>query len=202
MKKYWENFSEFDVSVSLKGEIEYITDIMPKDRTIKILDVGGGLGNFEVNLEKKGYKNITMLDMCEKSVSIAKTRLGYTNLMIHDVLKGLPFKDNEFDIATCIEVLLHIDNPYFVLKELLRVSKTCIVSIINGVSSELSWNDCAISPHPLYFTPNWRTFRRGIECIGGKTISVKYFNHNYKLIRNIFPRLLCSSFIVTMEKVI
>lgn len=199
-KKLWETFGEFDVCVSLKGEVEFVADRLYENRDLKILDVGGGLGNFAVELEKRGYKDITMLDIDKKSIDVARTRLKHTKLIIHNALKGLPFKDNEFDIATCIEVLLHVDNPYFILKELLRVSKTCIIAINNGVSVELSPNDYAKEPHPLYFTPNWRCLRRGIECIGGVIKRVDYFNANYKFIRDLYPRLLCSSFIVTIEK--
>ncbi len=39
----------------------------------------------------------------------------------------LPFKDQEFDIVCCLDVLEHLDNPYLVFDELARVSKKFIL---------------------------------------------------------------------------
>ncbi|MBC7714915.1 MAG: class I SAM-dependent methyltransferase, partial [Rhizobacter sp.] len=37
--------------------------------------------------------------------------------------KGLPFADNSFDVITCMDVIEHLENPEFVLREINRILK-------------------------------------------------------------------------------
>lgn len=46
--------------------------------------------------------------------------------------KGIPFKNESFDIVFCLDVLEHLDNPQFLLEEILRVAKKeVIISLPN-----------------------------------------------------------------------
>ena len=49
-----------------------------------------------------------------------------------DLEEKLPFKDNEFDVVTALDVLEHLDNPHGALQELMRVArKSVLVSLPN-----------------------------------------------------------------------
>jgi ubiquinone/menaquinone biosynthesis C-methylase UbiE len=56
-------------------------------------------------------------------------------IMKVDITKGLPFKDSSFNFLLCSDVLEHIDNPIFLLKEIYRVCKrkaNIVIKIPNG----------------------------------------------------------------------
>ena len=62
----------------------------------------------------------------------------------------LPFKDNAFEHCTCFHVLEHVDNPYKVLKELIRVCKHIKIRVPHRFSFY------AKRPkHKHYFNESW-----------------------------------------------
>lgn len=68
-------------------------------KTAKIIDIGGGDSLFVDNLIKLGYQNITVLDISEKAIERAKTRLGEKaekiKWIVSDVTEFKP--DTEYD---------------------------------------------------------------------------------------------------------
>ena len=97
----------------------------PKLSTSKILDAGCGYGYISFELAKRGYKTIG-LDSNPKKLSVGKSLFGSYSSNLN-LLKGsiyhLPFKNNEFDICLCLEVLEHLKDASQALKELARVIK-------------------------------------------------------------------------------
>ena len=58
-----------------------------------------------------------------------------------DLEKPLPFKDNEFDVVTALDVLEHLDDPHGALQELCRVAKkSVLISLPNMYYIEFRWN--------------------------------------------------------------
>ena len=53
-----------------------LIDSVAPERTASIIDVGGGESTLVDDLLTKGYKNITVLDISEKALGVAKHRLG------------------------------------------------------------------------------------------------------------------------------
>lgn len=43
--------------------------------------------------------------------------------ILHDLNRGIPFKDNEVEEVYCSHLLEHVKNPYFILDEIYRVCK-------------------------------------------------------------------------------
>ena len=95
-----------------------------------ILDVGCGTGALCSVLQQKGL-TVTGIEPAEKMLSIAKrkTRGQDINLLQANVLEGLPFKDNSFDIAIASYVAhgLVPEKRKRLYKEMGRVTKDFVV---------------------------------------------------------------------------
>lgn len=97
-----------------------------------ILDVGCGKhkahGDFGIDLDKNSSADL-----------------------ICDVSKGLSFLNNSFDHVKCYHCLEHLDNPIFLLKEMLQVAK---YNVHIKVPHYLSPN-ARISDHKQVFNRKW-----------------------------------------------
>lgn len=90
-----------------------------------ILEVSTGKGYFTVALAKKGYE-LTSVDISEEEQQFARLNVKYFDL--EEVVdfrienaEHLSFKDKIFDIIFSINTLHHLENPFKVMDELIRV---------------------------------------------------------------------------------
>jgi len=99
----------------------------------KLLDVGCGTGAIGDELRKRGFE-VTGLDFSE--VAISKCRDKKMEARVCDVDKeGLPFPDESFDVVWGGDIIEHLFDPIFVLKEAFRVLKkdgALIISVPNN----------------------------------------------------------------------
>jgi len=84
----------------------------------RVLDVGCGTGEISLEIQKRGYKVIG-IDFSRVAIEIA-TEQGLTCQVV-DVDEGLPFSDDEFDVIWATDIVEHVFDPIFVLKEMNRV---------------------------------------------------------------------------------
>jgi SAM-dependent methyltransferase len=101
--------------------------IRPSD---KVLDVGSGLG-YGMAILSVGAKEVQGVDVDTKAVKYAKAEyLGrnpkITNIHAYNGYKTI-FKDNEFDIVTCIDVIEHVEDYNRFIDELLRIAKRAVI---------------------------------------------------------------------------
>jgi len=81
----------------------------------KLLDIGCSVGNLLVQCPKYSVGidiDMDLLKICKKRG---------LNCIHHDIEKGLPFADKQFDAVNCRHVVEHVDNPFFLMKEIRRV---------------------------------------------------------------------------------
>lgn len=95
-----------------------------------VLDVGLGLG-YGMAILSVGAKNVEGVDVDKKAVKYASDEyLGrnpkITKISVYDGYH-LPYKDNSFDIITCVDVIEHVEDYDKFIDELLRVSKKYVI---------------------------------------------------------------------------
>lgn len=100
-----------------------------------IIDAGGGIGRFAIELAKMGYK-IHLVDSSEVALKKALRHFRNENLTDFDLQWAdaadlSMFPDNSFDVALAIELVCYSDRPDKVVKELIRVTKKKGVIIIS-----------------------------------------------------------------------
>jgi SAM-dependent methyltransferase len=77
-----------------------------------VVDIGAG---------KSPYRKLIH---CDKYIAVdVEDRRGAGEIIIADINKGIPLKDNLADLVLMTEVLEHIKEPKFVLREVCRVLK-------------------------------------------------------------------------------
>jgi len=128
---YWQNqFEERKKTRYYEKAYDGIKHLMLPKEKARILDVGGGNGQMLAYL---GVKNATILDISDSGLIFAAKNFGFDTVK-GDVEKRFPFKDSEFDVVYCCEVLEHLDKPESTLKEMRRILKSegeVIVSVPN-----------------------------------------------------------------------
>jgi ubiquinone/menaquinone biosynthesis C-methylase UbiE len=107
--------------------------VWPSGKIESILDAGCGDGFFCHWIRGKiGASRVAGADISEKRLERARGR--YPGIeYVEGELPKLPFKDGEFEVVTCIEVLEHQVDPAAALKELARIARRfVIVTVPNG----------------------------------------------------------------------
>lgn len=100
----------------------------------EILNIGCGYDNSFVEFEKEGHTFVNM-DITDSSLRYLKTEYDANNCVVGDV-NSMPFKNDSFDIVTCIDVLHHEErNTSNILKSIYRILKHDGVLYIQDVNA-------------------------------------------------------------------
>lgn len=168
-----------------------ILELIPKNKNIKILDAGCGIGNLSKRLLDIGFKDITALDIInELRVEVPFKRA--------DLNLDLDMDKNLFDLIICQEVIEHLENPRHLLRELKKILKERGIMIITtpnvfnwkarvyyllkGVIWGFRIKDYEISGH---ITPITRyDFRRICHEEDLKIVRITYNNTNKEIFGN------------------
>ncbi|MFH1601778.1 MAG: class I SAM-dependent methyltransferase [Candidatus Shapirobacteria bacterium] len=143
VRKFFNNFSKtynqkaFRDSKGLDYlnhlEIDFIKKNCSSRKIKNLLEIGFGAGR---NLEIFKNKQIEIygVDIAEKMIK--ETLKSFSQKKIHlkhlNAEKGLPFKDNFFDLILCIRVLKYMKKWPFVLKEISRTLKKGAYSVLES----------------------------------------------------------------------
>ena len=75
----------------------------------RILNCGCSNGGLEVELRKRGFTDITSLDIAVIHATLTKEGGGVENVLAANI-ERLPFRNNEFDVVIAGEILEHVQN--------------------------------------------------------------------------------------------
>lgn len=146
-----------------------------------ILEVGCGDGAFTTELARYS-PFVTALDLSASQIEENRRRFPGISFAQHDVAEPLPFPDAAFDVAWCSEVLEHLFDPAFALREMHRVLRPggrllVTVPYHGGLKNVLialfKWDEhfTPSNPHLRFFTP--RTLSRITRAAGFEDLRVK-----------------------------
>ena len=136
VESYWtkraESFFELrhDEIESNKAELwtEEIEKLLPKGKSLKILDVGCGAGFFEILLGRLGHQ-VTGIDLTEEMISKANEMIriyGMDSNVARAVVgdaEALDFEDETFDVVISRNLTWTLPHPVEAYKEWNRVLK-------------------------------------------------------------------------------
>ena len=125
----------------LEYSVEIFQQLLSSSSAVKILDAGCGTGLFGSLLQQAGYINIIGCDLSQSMLNVAKEKDAYQKLVRTNLLKPLPFSEQEFDAVSCIATFTHIQNAEPVLNELCRITKDgCIILFTHRNDLYEKWN--------------------------------------------------------------
>lgn len=100
------------------------------NKEMKVLDVGCGSGHYLKSFRKHINPDINYLgiDVTERHIELARKAYGNDALFKVGDIYDLPIENNEYDIVTCNNAILHLPpNPIKPFRELIRVSKKYVI---------------------------------------------------------------------------
>jgi ubiquinone/menaquinone biosynthesis C-methylase UbiE len=127
-------------------------DILMKVKGKKVLNVGSGIGSFDIEMQRYGA-DIHGVEPDPFEYEIAVERIknhGFKQNIKKAVGEDLPFPDNTFDLVTSFQVMEHVQDPGLVIKEIVRVTKKEGIIYINMPNHNSFWEGhygCLWIPH-------------------------------------------------------
>jgi len=153
------NFTRYELA-SRKSTVFKQVGSVDNIKTIKVLDIGCGIGNYLEELLQRGC-SVTGIDISINMLQLSKARLQkYSSnppLSLADIEK-LPFNNNKFDLVFCVGVLEYLKTDEKALSEISRILKPGgrIFLTLPNILSIKNFLD------PYYF------FKRGFKYISRK----------------------------------
>ena len=129
----WEQWNKPDVVTGLAKEfdtepvsasVEELRRIRDQYGARSMLDVGCGTGRFYTHAKALGY-SYTGVDVTPLMVEHCRKRYPDGDFRAGDIY-DLDFKDGEFDLVFCHDVIVHIPSVADALQELYRVSNAIV----------------------------------------------------------------------------
>jgi len=142
-------------SLATRKRLELILSQIPSDLDLSILDVGFGYGDVLVSLSRKGYSNLTGVDISVAACKKIAKKVSDINVALSDAWH-LPFRNNSFDIVLANEILEHIpvSHTFSTYDEFSRVLRPNGQLIISVPLNEKLENSTFLCPHGTLVNPN------------------------------------------------
>ncbi len=153
--------------------VDYLIQKRINRNNLKILDIGCGTGINLKRLEK--YGKTTGIDYSDIALKLCKKR-GLKKIY-RATVENLPFKDNNFDLITCFEVLYHknVKDDEKAIKEAYRVCKDNGYIILREPAFSILYGDHDLRVHGTK-RYNKRTLKEKVEAVGFKIEKISYVN--------------------------
>jgi len=80
-----------------------------------VLDVGCGEGNYAFYLRERGAAFVAGVEISSGAAASARSKMDF--VFAGSVEEKLPFKQGQFDLIICADILEHLVDPWGVLKK-------------------------------------------------------------------------------------
>lgn len=120
-------------------------------RDQRVLDISTGKGRFAVNLAARGA-DVTALDIAPQMLALAQHAAdehGVGVQFLQADAEQLPFPDAAFDVALCMEAIMHVPHPQRLLDEMARVTRPG-GKVILSMTNRWRLNALGEAPGALY----------------------------------------------------
>jgi len=146
-----------------------------------VLEVGCGDASFTADLANH-FSGVTAIDISAGQIAENAARFPGIKFLQHDVAERFPFADGTFEVIWCSEVLEHLFDPAFALREMHRILKPGgrLLATVpyhgrfkNVLIALFKWDDHFVpsSPHIRFYTN--RSLSRITSAAGFKAIKIK-----------------------------
>ncbi len=115
-EKHLEKFTE-----EKKQFTQEIIPLLPSDKSIRVLDIGCGIGSLIAAMKIQGYQNVKGIDISKEQVQIANS-LGVPEVECKDIVDFFSEQNQTFDIICGMDIIEHFTKDELV--ELLQLLKS------------------------------------------------------------------------------
>ncbi len=153
----------------------YFKDLLPSDRSAKILDLGCGGGRFLYFLKSLGYSHIAGVDSEEMQLRALRAAVGCQAYQ-SDVLEFLASTTEQYDLLSCHHVIEHLSREDSAeLLDLIHRSLVpggrLILSTPNALRPWAGWHLFGDLSHDHLFTPS--SLKESLEVAGFQAVQLK-----------------------------
>lgn len=122
--RYFRDYDKLNLVPSYVELLSSICEELRPEPGSLVLDIGSGTGNLAVRLKDRGCR-VVALDFCRDALACHRAKDDGSCLVLADLTKGLPFKENSFAAIVSNNVLytLSATDQSNVMKDLHRVLK-------------------------------------------------------------------------------
>ncbi len=154
------------------------------------LDIGPGTGRWINFLKKKKSKNIFAVDISEKVIDLNKKNCSKI-FKLDLEKKRIPLQNSSIDLIICFEVLEHLRQPDFFLKDVIRLLKKDSIAVFT-IPNILSFSSrvrvvLGLLPVAIVSDPTHVKFYRKkdiLKILSTFNVEIKFYSSSFSL--NIF----------------
>lgn len=221
---FWKSYSENhfwrlnDKSAVKENSFYYdaiFDELLPKDKSVNILDIGCGGGHFLHYLHRRQYKNIQGIDLAPGLVEFVKREI-WPNVIQGDALKFLEQYNNKFDVLVANDFIEHLPKDsiikfLFLCKNALTSDGKLILKTPNMSNLFASRNRYVDFTHEVGFTEHSLNEVCSAAGFTNVVILAEFLNKPepwiYKLIRRVYllmgesaPKILSTNLMAVCSK--
>lgn len=105
-------------------EVNYMIEYIEKHKIKKILDLGGGIGEYTIRILQETKANVTFLELKDsKTLEYAKWRFKKHKVNPAIVFEDFLWKNESWDAVIAMDVLEHLENANEMIADLERKAK-------------------------------------------------------------------------------
>ena len=197
-----------------RKEFDIIIDMVESNSTV--LDLGCGDGSLGEELMKRKKCKVFGIDISEVAVKHAR-RKGI-DARVGNLEEPLDFEDNSFEYVILCDVLEHLFDPLFTLKEAFRVSKKYVIVAFPNFAyfkSSLELLFFGIFPKSPLFGYDWYnsqhirlfSYKDFLKALKDLNFNVRIVERKYisskmfpKILVKFFPNLFASICVLKIDK--